>query len=61
MLLRLKRKGRQKLGFGLKMHDDAKSPVASRIEVDTEPENEEEENEERQIMVSASMQNDIGS
>ena len=42
------------------MHD-ARSPVASRITVDTEPENKEEENDERQCMVSASMQNDIGS
>ena len=42
-----------------KIHDDASSPMASRPKGDTEPENEEEENEERQLMVSASMQNEI--
>ena len=41
------------------MHNDANSPMASRSKVDTEPENEEEENEERQLMVSASMRNEI--
>ena len=41
------------------MHYDVNSPMASRPKVDTEPENEEEENEERQLMVSASMQNEI--
>ena len=59
MLLRLKRRRRKKLGFVLKMHNDAKSPVASILNVDTEPENEEEENEGRQLMVSASMRNEI--
>ena len=59
MLFRLKRRRRKEFGFVLKMHNDANSPMASRPKVDAEPENEGEENEERQLMVSASMQNEI--
>ena len=61
MLLHLKGQWRKKLGFALKVYDDAKSPVASRMELDTEPDSEEKETEEKQFVVSASMQNDIGS